>query len=382
MTHRGTRILIVGAGIAGLTLAGLLKKQGFQPVVIERLPKEKFNATGYMIGLMPLGGRVLNMLGLHQEYLAESLAITGYGMHGMNGRQLNHFGMEAISKYGDYQGISRPKLIELLLRRCDEPRYGLTATAITPRGDVSNVTFSDGNQEEFDLVVIADGIHSATRDLVFDESNRAYRQTGWGGWAWFDTLPAELGTNYREYWGPNFFMGLYPVEGDRVGVFLGGTMKDIKKAGHRAVAEKAEKIKTDLDLKAMMRPLEDNADLFFWDFHDCRTKEWVKGSVVLLGDAADGFLPTAGIGASMAMDSASILADEITRSDPEHLNYALKLYENRQKDRVIKAQSTSRTLGNLMFVKNPVLSWLRNQSLRFVTIDSFLKSIRELIEQR
>ena len=60
----------------------------------------------------------------------------------------------------------------------------------------------------------------------------------------------------------------------------------------------------------------------------------------------------------------------------------LQLYENHQKKRVVTAQSTSRTLGNLMFVKNPVLPGIRNASVRFMTINSFLKSIRDLIEDR
>ena len=103
---------------------------------------------------------------------------------------------------------------------------------------------------------------------------------------------------------------------------------------------------------------------------------------MLVGDAADGFLPTAGVGASMAMDSAARLADELSRMSPQYLPYALKLYEDHQKQRVVTAQSTSRTLGNLMFIKNPVLAGLRNATLRFMTVNSFLKSIRKLIENR
>jgi len=382
-SNRDLKILIVGAGIAGLTLSGLLKKQGFSPTVIEKLPKEKFNSSGYMIGLMPLGGRAFNMLDLREDYLKNSLAIEKYSMYNTKGKRLNYFGLDDIAKYGTYQGISRPKMIDLLLERCDEPRFGTTVTKIAQSETTTQVTFSDGTSDTFDIVVIADGIHSTTRDLAFGEPNRKYRQTGWGGWAWFtDSLPPELGPNYREYWGADFFLGLYPVEGERVGVFLGGTMKDIKKAGHKRVAQKAEEIPSDLDLKEMMKPLENNPDLFFWDFHDCRSKQWVNGTIALIGDAADGFLPTAGIGASMAMDSATILADEITRCDPDQVAYALTLYQKRQQKRVIQAQNTSRLLGNIMFVKNPVFSWLRNQSIRFASVNSFLGSIRKLIEER
>ncbi len=380
------RILIVGAGIAGLTLAGLLKKDGFKPVIIEREPKETFNISGYMIGLMPLGAQVLNMLDLYTEYMNNSLTINDYGLYSLKGELLNHFGMDAvISNLGSYQGISRPRLIELLLGTCDTPRYGVTVKTLGKNTDgTQSVAFSDGTTEAFDLVVIADGIHSATRQLAFHKEGYAYRQTGWGGWVWFtDNLP-QLSHSYREYWGADRFLGLYPVEGNKVGIFLGGSTKTMKKKGHTTVAlETARKItNTDLNIEALLKPLRESTDLFWWDFHDCRTRQWVNGNVALLGDAADGFLPTAGIGASMAMDSAARLADELSRMSPGCLPYALELYENHQKRRVVAAQNTSRTLGNLMFIKNPLLANLRNASLQFVSVNSFLKNIRALIENR
>lgn len=379
------RILIVGAGIAGLTLAGLLKKDGFKPAIIERDTKETFNTSGYMIGLMPLGAQVLNKLNLYSDYTKHSLAISDYGLYSLKGKLLNHFGMDAIiSNLGSYQSISRPQLIKLLQTTCDEPRFGLTVKSFSDTADGKHVTFSDGTTGAFDLVAIADGIHSSTRQLAFRKEDYAYRQTGWGGWAWFVDNPPELTHSYREYWGADRFLGLYPVENNKLGIFLGGSMKDLKKKGHAAIAsETAKRIKkSDLDFVTLLKPLEESADLFWWDFHDCRTKKWVNGNVVLVGDAADGFLPTAGVGASMAMDSAARLADELSRTSPQYLPYALDLYERHQQQRVVSAQDTSRMLGNLMFIKNPMLAALRNTTLRFMTVNSFLKSIRKLIEDR
>jgi 2-polyprenyl-6-methoxyphenol hydroxylase-like FAD-dependent oxidoreductase len=376
------RVLIVGAGIAGLTLAGLLTRRGLRPVVIEKLPEKEFNTSGYMIGLMPLGARVLTSLDLHKEYLRNSVEVREYSMYSGKGKQLNHFDTTSIFKYGSYQGISRPRLINVLLQACDRPRYGTTVTAIAEKEKETLVTFSDNSQETFDLVVIADGIHSPTRELAFGSTNHAYRQTGWAGWAWFVDMPKELANTYREYWAGHGFMGLYIVEDNKVGVFMGGPEKRLKKKGHLAIAREFERnIKgSDIDIAKLLKPLENKDDLYFWNFHDCRSQNWTTKRVVLLGDAADGFLPTAGIGASMAMDSAAALDDELSRADVEHLDFALRLYENRQKNRVERAQQNSRTLGNLMFFNNTPLAWIRNQILRFYTIDRFLSDIRKVME--
>jgi glycosyltransferase involved in cell wall biosynthesis len=72
----------------------------------------------------------------------------------------------------------------------------------------------------------------------------------------------------------------------------------------------------------------DEEELFFWKLADQRAESWVKDRVVLLGDAAAAFLPTAGIGASMAMESAAVLADELSRADVAHLDHALAFYES------------------------------------------------------
>lgn len=121
-------------------------------------------------------------------------------------------------------------------------------------------------------------------------------------------------------------------------------------------------------------------DAFFWDLHDCRTRQWSKGRVVLLGDAAAGFLPTAGVGASMAMLSAAALADELSRTDAAHLDYALRLYVRRNKQRVEAAQDNSRKLARMMLIESAPLAWGRDQLLRFYTLDQALKEIVEIME--
>ncbi|HKJ42336.1 MAG TPA: FAD-dependent oxidoreductase, partial [Sunxiuqinia sp.] len=115
---RKFNILVVGAGVAGLTCAGLLKKQGVNPTVVEKDSIKKFNKSGYMLGILPLGGRVMTALDLMENYFGASVEMKQYEVHKENG-QLNHaYSLDFINRdYGSYRGIERAKLIDLLMKK-------------------------------------------------------------------------------------------------------------------------------------------------------------------------------------------------------------------------------------------------------------------------
>lgn len=185
----------------------------------------------------------------------------------------------------------------------------------------------------------------------------------------------------KEYWGASSFMGLYPVK-DKIGIILGGPNEVAKKHGLQNFAHKIKE-----EIRPEFEVLHDSLDVlasienpYYWEMHDCRTQEWQKGNVILLGDAACGFLPTAGVGASMAMDAAAALADELSRTDKKHLEYGLQLYIKRQKDRVEKAQKDSRKLAKLMFVKSNLIAGIRDYAIRFYSIQQLVKNISKTLE--
>lgn len=375
-------VLIVGAGVAGLTCAGLLRKQGVNPSIIEKETAEKFNATGYMLGLLPLGGRVLTELDQDEEYFEKSVEMKHYEIHKEDGSLNKAYSLDFINKdYGSYRGVEREVLIDILLTQAgrENIRYDTTLNEVEQKGNKVEVTLSDGENECYDLIIIADGMHSSTRELLWDKNEYHYYDTNWGGWvAWLDNQGLNA---YKEYWGASSFMGLYPVK-QRVGAFLGGPVETIKKQGIQDfVKEIKEEILPEYHLlHQALKKLLETKNPYFWEFHDCRTNDWKKGNVILLGDAACGFLPTAGVGASMAMDSAAALVDELARTDREHLEYGLQLYVKRQKERVEKAQDDSRNLGKLMFVKSNMIAKIRDYAIRFYSIKQLAKNISKTLE--
>lgn len=376
------RTLIVGAGVAGLTCAGLLIKQGIKPVIVEREIEDSFNKSGYMLGILPLGGRVLNALDLRDEYFANSVQMEQYEIHQADGELIKNYPLDFINKkYGSYRGITRTSLIDILRIRVEQAsiNFNTTVAVINHNENRTEVTFSDGKTEPFDLVIVADGIHSETRDLVLNKDEYSYYDTDWGGWViWLQIDPIS---SYKEYWGNGSFLGLYPVE-DKIGVFLGGPIDQIKEKGLDTFKSEVQKVISsnyDLPHKALDE-FDQDAEPFFWEFHDCRSSVWKKQNVILLGDAATGFLPTAGVGASMAMDSAAALADELSRVDKNHIQYGLDLYIKRQKKRVEKAQKDSRELGKMMFISSSIVSTIRDKILPFYSLERMLSDLTSVME--
>lgn len=376
------RILIVGAGIAGMTLAALLDRRGLHPLVIERASSTA--AAGYMLGLYRLGSRVLHGLGLYEKFVAESIECRNYISYDDHGEKISEWSLEPISgRYGPLLSCTRPQLVELLRSGMGnaDVRFNETVSAIDASDPThASVTFSDGHTERFDLVVGADGMGSQTRKLVFGEQPRY--DSGWGGWVWWaplDLVPAET---FVELWGAGRFLGVYPTMRG-CGIFAGAPVTDdfashdgrgarLKKcfAGMGAIGERA--------LAALP---DDSDELFFWRLSDVRSADWVHNRVVLLGDAAAGFLPTAGIGASMAMESAAVLADELMRTDATFLDQALALYVKRRKRRVESIQDDSRKLARLMFVESAPVAAVRNFASRFMTLEMVMGSITKAFDE-
>jgi len=377
---RRPRTLIIGAGVAGLTLAALMRQRGEEPVVIER--ESSISNKGYMLGLYPMGARVLHGLGLHAQYLERSSSMMHYRIGNGKGKIIREYSLAAVAqRYGPIQGISRGELIGLLLEGVGDLhiRYGTTVTALRQQDELVEVAFSDGSAADFDLVVAADGLHSATRQMVLDEKEYAYRSTGWGGWVFWiepgDTSP----DTYTEYWGAGKFLGLYPVKG-HLGVFIGGPSTVAQEMGmEKFIRYVVEGFERPVLPGQAIQP--GSGDPFFWDFHDCRASLWRKGRVALLGDAATGFIPTAGVGATMAMESAAALSDELSRTGAQHVEQALDLYEKRHRKRVEAAQENSRNLGKMMFVKSSPLAWERNQLLKFYSVEELVREIAKIADE-
>jgi len=374
------RILIIGGGFAGLTLAGLLRQTGLLPVVIEKVPR--YEPVGYVIGLWPLGSRILHGLNLYARYLEQSVATPNYQMRDQSGSPVVQYDMgKFFDPYGSLRCVERHALLQILLEGAgaSNVRMGVTPEAIEQNDSEVRVRFSDGTDGVFDFVAGCDGIHSRTRRLIFGDL--PLRETGWAGWAWWidpGLVPAQT---MVEYYGTGRYVGIFPAKG-KTCCFSGRPCD----AGLRdEPADRVARIREAFGgfggaVPKILEQLPPAGEISFTRFADIHLSNWNRGRVLLLGDAGQGILPTAGIGASMAMESAAVLADELRRADARTVPRAIEDFVRRRRKRVDHVQAESWRLARFVFSNSSLKSWIYRQIMRHTTAERLFKGFVPVLE--
>jgi 2-polyprenyl-6-methoxyphenol hydroxylase-like FAD-dependent oxidoreductase len=378
------RVLIAGAGVAGLTLAQLLRAEGLHPVLIERASNH--DDAGYMLALMPLVDAAFDRLGMQQTYREHSVRFHRYRMHGHRGQLLRESEIDTLlGKYGDYRGIARGDLMQVLATGSAPVSYESTIQAIRQEPESVYVTLQNNKTSligEFDAVILADGLHSSSRALLLRPDQITTYDTRWGGWvAWVDSDEAHADQG-DEIWGADFFVGIYPVK-DRAGIIVAGNNADTRRDPAAFVAKIRKQLRaSDPWMERALDKIEVSVGLYYWRLVDCRSAAWAVDRVALLGDAAAGFLPTAGIGAAMAMESATVLAHQLAAANRSQVPGALREYQGLQRPRVESAQDNSRLLAKMMFRRGRALAVARDMAGRLMTLKAALRPIIRLLESR
>jgi FAD-dependent urate hydroxylase len=339
----GRRVLIVGGGIAGLALARTLARVGELPELIER--ESSWRPAGTGMYLPGNATRALRALGLGAQVASRSVEIPRQRFCDHRGRLLREVDVAALWRpVGPCLAIHRADLHELLLEAAgDVPiRLGRAVDRITQRNGTVSVECGDGAGGDHDLVVGADGIHSAVRRLTFGPT-AVSRAVGQIGWRFVAARPPEV-TTWSVMLGRRTAFLTIPIGDDRVYCYCDVVSSRHADGAERAPAEPLTQLFSEFaDPAATLLDALDPADeIHVSTIEEVALDSWVRDHIVLIGDAAHATSPNMAQGAAMALEDALVLADCLR--DIRAIPDALAAFEARRRPRTdwVRTQTNRR----------------------------------------
>ncbi|MBE1495515.1 2-polyprenyl-6-methoxyphenol hydroxylase-like FAD-dependent oxidoreductase [Amycolatopsis lexingtonensis] len=365
----GTRVLIAGASIAGPALAHWLCRRGAEVTVVERAPG--LRPGGQAVDARGVTREVIRLMGLDDAVRAARTETAGAYTVDADGNVLETFSAEDDGGDGYISEIEilRGDLSQVLYddtRDGVEYLFGDRIAELTQDADGVDVTFAGGGRRRFDLVIGADGLHSALRAMVFGPHERFVRHLGHV--LAFYSVPNEFGLDrwLLDYQEPGRSAMLRPIgDATRAMAMFSFTAPDFD-VDHRDVEAQKSLLRERMGDFGWLTPrilahLDDTPDFYLDQVAQVVMDSWSSGRVGLIGDAAFSSSPLSGQGTGLALIGAYLLAGELAAAgwDPAT---AFARYEERMRSFVEANQEMGRLHAEMRSGAEPAgepdMEWL------------------------
>ena len=357
------KIAIIGSGIAGLTLAKLVKKNSnFEFIVYEK--EDNLNLDeGFGIQLSTNSISILNKIGFSQINKNEKFHPHKLDFYSTNGKKICDLDLTTFnSDYEKYTTLKRSILVEFLKENLlsNSIKFRKKINRIDQVNKKINIHFSDGLSDKVDYLVVSDGVFSNTKTII---EKKLFKPSYFGATAIRVKVKNHDISNFDNnnislVMGPNAHLVLYPIN----------QSKELN-----LVCVVRKKLESNEDIKSILRNIvfkenKNIANLFIGDLKSWpiyTSKKPIKSiykNIFYIGDAFYTFPPTMAQGASQAIESANEIFDLISSNKSKAQN---EYFKNR-KERTNLINKRSKFNYFVFHISNPILKILRNTILKIV----------------
>jgi salicylate hydroxylase len=358
-----TRVAIIGGGIGGLAAAGALTRAGLEVHVYEAAAELKEIGAG--VALHANAMRVLRAIGVEDAVRAvagrSQWAVTRDGVSGRvisrtsRAQQARAFGIEGAT-------VHRADLLEVLAQALPPGMVSLGKKCTGIQGE--RASFADGTQAEADVIVGADGIHSAVRAALFaPEAPRFTGKVCYRSVIPASAVPGERPAADNGQWlGPHGTIVLYPLRGEElINVVCHHDDDGYRHESWVTECERQEVLGVYAGWhESLLRLFAAGQTWYKWALYDRDPiPAWTKGRVTLLGDAAHPMLPYLGQGACQALEDGAVLATALAAEAADPLT-GLARYERTRRPRASQVVLAARERGLSNHLTSPWAAWRRD----------------------
>lgn len=372
-------ILIIGAGIAGLTTAIALRQRGIDVTVAEAVPE--IRGVGAGISLAGNAMRVLKHLGIDADVRNKGHRISSMIIQNERGKKISVLDTSRLDRKYNLENVAihRAALHDVLLNHARAVPVLTNARAKAFYQDHSGirVLFEDGRELEANGLIVADGIHSALRQQVLPHVTPRY--AGYTCWRGVVENKWNLADHAVETWGAAGRFGYVPIGDNQVYWFAcKNAPANDKLLQHWRTDELATNFASFASpIPAIIQATPPSAILWN-DIADLAPlKQLAYDRMVLIGDAGHATTPNLGQGACMGMEDALVLAEEIASTTT--LAHAFQQFESRRLARTTFIVETSERLGRLAQLETATLMALRNAALRLTPAWVNERQVRKVV---
>ena len=377
-------VLIVGGGIGGLATALALQRHGIKSLVFERT--QQYREVGSGLILAGNAVKALGKLGLADALHTIATPLRFTHLRSWRGDVLVDLPMqETMQRFGTSTvAVHRAELQAVLVQALSQEslRFGMQATGFEQDEQGIYVRFASGEHVRGDLLVGADGLHSAIRSQLFGPVAPRYAgYTAWRGVTCFPMNQCEAETTF-ETWGPGKRFGFIPLSQGRVSWFAVANAREGEREEETREKQRVVQLVSSCHepARAVVEATEASAILRTDIYDRPPSSRWSRGRVTLVGDAAHPMTPNLGQGACQAIEDAFLLAESLN-SVPT-LASALQSYEARRIARANAIVQRSWQQGRIAQWEHPFGVRIRDIVLRIAPSRLFVQQLEWILDNQ